>query len=729
MEKGISSLPVVLQRRALPAVVTFSAVIAGAIAYLMVAPRMYETSTRLMLDDKRVSVSEFGRNLTQVSRHFGGPDPASDQAELAKSQPVLERAIAIALPNSNQLTTAALTEALVKDLKVKNIPTTNIIELSYANENPNLAAKMLNAVSQAMLEQNITIIKSEAKKVREFLEKTEVPKARMRWQLAAAAENRYRQKSGIVSFDEQSRSLVESLATLEGQERTLMGQLQEVKSREASLRQITQAGNLGNAYANVRSGQDEELRQLRAKLAETQQKIVEARVTLTDDHPTVTKLLQEQDGLNSLYQKELQRLSPGNQGVPTKDVAADQISQELTSQLVNTEVERVALTNRLKSVQTERVNLQNRLTQLPIKQQPLAKLVREREESAQSLRILQGKLEEARIAEAQKVENLRVIEEARPPLLPTSPQPPLVLVLAGVFGSILAIGVILLLEVMDNTLQDPLETEELVKLPLLGVLPHLPESALVLKPADKFLDKMGFVEPYRMLFKNLEFRSPEKLKLIVVSSTISGEGKSVVASHLAATSAMLSRRTLIIDADLHRPVQHNLFMIDAQMGITDVLHGKNTLQGAVQTTAVENLFILPCGQLYGRPSQMLESEAMRSLLAEAQNSYDCVIVDTSPLSASADAATLGQYSDGLVMVTRPSFTIKEALQRTVSELNKNRIPILGVAVNGITGLRERYYRYPVKGYQPVLEKPVKRLAASGAKESKAESEIDDLRYR
>ena len=96
MEKGISSLPIVLQRRALPGVVTFSAVIAGAIAYLMVAPRMYETSTRLMLDDKRVSVSEFGRDLTQVSRHFGGPDPASDQAELAKSQPVLERAIAIA---------------------------------------------------------------------------------------------------------------------------------------------------------------------------------------------------------------------------------------------------------------------------------------------------------------------------------------------------------------------------------------------------------------------------------------------------------------------------------------------------------------------------------------------------------------------------------------------------------------------------------------------------------
>ncbi|MDJ0617435.1 MAG: polysaccharide biosynthesis tyrosine autokinase [Calothrix sp. MO_192.B10] len=721
MEKGISSLPIVLQRRALPAVATFSAVIAGAVAYLMVAPRMYETSTRLMLDNKLVSISQFGRDLTQVPRQFGGPDPVSDQAELAKSQPVLERAIAIAVPNSNQLTVDALSEALNRDLKVKNIPTTNILELRYANEDANLAAKMLNAVAQAMLEENIKNIKSEARKVREFLEKTEVPKARTRWRLASAAENRYRQKSGIISFDEQSRSMVESLATLEGQERTLTTQLQEVRSREASLRKITQAGNLNTAYAKVRSGQDEELRQLRTRLAEIDQRIIAARVSLTDDHPTVRNLIQERDGIRSLYQQELNSIAPGTQNAPAKDIAGDQISQQLTSQLVNTEVERVALENRLRAVQIERGNLQTRLTQLPVKLQPLTKLIREREEAAQSLKTLQRTLEEARIAEAQKVENLRIIGKAKAPLLPTSPIPAVVLVLAATFGTVLATGVVLLLEVMDNTLRDPLEAEELVKLPLLGVLPRLPKSALLLKPAERFLDQVGFVEPYRMLFKNLEFRSPEKLKLIVVSSTISGEGKSVVASHLAATSAMLSRKTLLIDADLRRPVQHNLFQMVPDTGVTDVLHGEKTLQSAVQPTAVENLFILPCGKLYGRPSQMLESEAMRSLLREAQNHYDCVIVDTSPLGACADAATLGQQSDGVVMVTRPSFTIKEALQRTVSELNKNRIPILGIAVNGITGLTERYYRYPVKGYQPVLEKPLKRLVASTTTESRVET--------
>ena len=91
---------------------------------------------------------------------------------------------------------------------------------------------------------------------------------------------------------------------------------------------------------------------------------------------------------------------------------------------------------------------------------------------------------------------------------------------------------------------------------------------------------------------------------------------------------------------------------------------------------------------------------MKSILEEAEKEYDLVIIDTPPISACADAATLGKQSDGVVLVTRPSFTNKEMLQRAVSELTSNQIPILGVVVNGMSNLTEKYYRYPVKNYQP-----------------------------
>ncbi|MGI8501550.1 MAG: CpsD/CapB family tyrosine-protein kinase, partial [Hassallia sp.] len=251
----------------------------------------------------------------------------------------------------------------------------------------------------------------------------------------------------------------------------------------------------------------------------------------------------------------------------------------------------------------------------------------------------------------------------------------------------------------------------LLSLPLLGVLPRLPAKTLILEPADRFLDDVSLVEPYRMLLKTLEFRSSDKVQIIVISSTLSGEGKSIVASHLAAISAMLSRRTLIIDADLRRPMQHTLFNLAPKPGITDVIEKRTTLNQAVQLTEVENLHVLTGGEFHGRPSQLLESPAMKSLVAEAAANYDMVIIDTAPISACADAATLGRQTDGMILVTRPSITIKEVLQRAVSELKHNQIPVLGVVVNGMTEQTEKYFRYPVDNDRPLRGRSPKRLTA------------------
>ncbi|AUT03556.1 chain-length determining protein [Nostoc sp. CENA543] len=699
MGRGISTLFAVLRRRGLPAVSTLAAVIGASVAYLAITPRFYATSAKMMVDAKGVSVSELGRDLTQPSVVGRSSNPLADQAELVKSQAVLDQAIKTLASKHPQiqLTPTDISSAL----KVSILPATNILQLNYFHQDPQFAADVLNAVSQAMVEENIQAISSEATKVRKFLEK-EVPVARNRLQQAEVAESRYRQKSGVVADTDQTKSLVQSLTNLEDQERTLIAQLQEARSREASLRQLTATKNINNAYTSVRSGQDEQLRSLRAKLTEIETQLIEARLQFTDNHPKVVSLLGQREQIRALYAQQVGRVSANNQTIPTEDVASDQISQNLTTQLINNEVERVAVENKLQTVQSLRKNLQAQLAVLPLRQQPLTMLTRQREEAAESLKLLQSKLEEARIAEAQKVSNLRIIELALVPTDYAYPKRSVVLAIAIFFGSILATGVVLLLELMDNRLYEVAEAEELLKLPLLGILPRLPATKLTLEPAEKFLDDVGLVEPYRMLLKNLEFRSHEKLQVVVVTSTISGEGKSVVVSHLAAVAAMLFRRTLIIDADLRRPVQHTLFNLPPKPGISDVINGNRTLLNAVQPTDIENLSVLTCGELHGRPSQLLESEAMKSLIAEAAHHYDLVIIDTPPIGVCADASTLSQYSDGVIMTTRPSVTMKESLQRAVSELQQNRIPILGVIVNGMTTDAEKYYRHPIEEKQSFL---------------------------
>ncbi|BDA72731.1 Lipopolysaccharide biosynthesis [Calothrix sp. PCC 7716] len=705
MEKGFWSVLSVLKRRGLPALITFTAVIGGAVAYLKVTPRLYESSSRLIFDDRRTSVSELGRDLSQTSVSSPGNSPLANQAELIKSERILTQALAI-VGNSNvensedgqNGSTKLTVDELSGGIRVKTIPATNILEISYQSKNPDLAAAYANAVAMATIRDNIKSISSEATKVRQFLQQ-QLPQARTQLQAAEAAENNYRQQSSIVDFDEQTKSLVQSVASLEDQQRTLATQLKEANSRLDSLRQVTQAQGLDTAYESVRGGQDQELQKLRAKLTEQETQLIEARLKFTDSHPTVVKMLLSRDALRSLYAQELARVAPrAGANNSNNNIAGDPISQDLTSQLITNEIERAAVAEKLQLTQNNIAQLRNRLTQLPLQQQPLTALIRKREEAAASLKFLQAKFEEARIAEAQKVSNLQVIQAAKPSSTANSPKPNVVLALAGAFGLLLATGVIILLEVMDNTIHDASEAEELLKLPLLGVLPRLPAKTLALEPADGFLDNVALVEPYRMLFKSLEFRTSE-LQLLVVSSTISGEGKSIVASHLAAVSAMLSRRTLIIDADLRRPVQHTIFNLPGKPGISDIVEGNISLKEAVQPTEIENLSVLTCGGIYGRPSQILESAAMKKLIAEAAANYDFVIIDTPPLSACADTATLAKQCEGVLMVTRPNITVKEVLQRAVSELNNNHIPIVGVVVNGMTSQTEQYYRYPMSGYQ------------------------------
>lgn len=712
MAKGVSTVLAVWRRRGLPALATFTAVMGAAVAYLVITPRLYQTSARLMIDDKKVSVSELGRDLTQLSSNTGvGRNPLADQAELVKSQTVLQLAISkLTFQGKTDNSELQLSpQEISHRLKVVIVPATNILELRYQSQNRNHAAEFLNAVAQAMVEENIKTISSDATKVRQFLEQ-KVPIARQRLQKAELAETRYRQTSGVVSIDDQTKSLVASLADLENQERSLAAQLQETRSRDASLRQITNARNIKNAYASVREGQDEQLKVLRAKLTDIETKLIEARIKFEDAHPTVQNLTGQRNQLRSLYTEQMLRVSSNSSSDNVNDTANDQISQTLYSDLITNDIQRLAIENKLNAIRSMRANIQGRLALLPSKQQPLTILTREREEAAESLKFLQSKLEEAQITEAQKVSNIRIIEQAEVPDTPASPKRAVVLVIAVFFGSILSVGVILLLEVMDNTLRDASEAEELLKLPLLGVLPRIPATKLSLEPAEQFLDDLGLVEPYRMLLKNLEFRSLEKLRVIVVSSPLSGEGKSVIVSHLAAVAAMLYRRTLIIDADLRKPSQHTLFNLAPKPGVTDVIKGRKSLAAAVQSTDIENLSVLTCGELHGRPSQLLESKSMNALLAEAAERYDLVIIDTPPLSACADASTLSQYSDGVILTTRPDFTLKEVLQRAVSELNQNRIPILGVVVNGLTTETEKYYRYPVEDYQSILSKPFRRLA-------------------
>ncbi len=696
---ALSSLALSLQRRSLPAAATFTSVILGALLYLIFAPRQYQGMVRLILDDQQASVSQIGQELTRVSNYVPGAySPLADRAELIKSKQILNRAISMVYGNNPDPEKLPSLQELRQKIKIKIIPATNILEIEYQHQDPEIAAKFVNVLAEATIEKSKQDIRVEAKSLREFLE-YEVARQQEKASNAEAAENRYRERNLLVSLNSQTDNLVNSIDNLENQEATLQAQIRENQARINQLQQIVSIDSTENAYVGGRVGQDRELQQLRTQLETLEAELASSRSYLTDNNPMLIALQEERDEVARLYKQKLSRVAGNGNALLPNSVADDQLSQDSIAQLVTAKTELASLQAKLDSIQQERIKLQRRLEVLPAKAQPLAELMRATETAKNSLQFLQRKLEEARIAEAQLFSDLKIVELSEVAENPSSPNIPVVIAIASLTASILSFGLVVILESLDNTIGDIEELEQKLQLPMLGAPPALPPEAVSLEYSDHFVYDVKLVEPYRAFLRNLEARTQEKLTVLTISSSIPGEGKSVVASHLAVVSAILSRRTLLIDADLRRPQQHNLFNVEMQPGLSEVIDGYVNVRDAIRPTKTKNLSILTCGQLPNLPSIVLDSPKMKNILALLAEEYDFIIIDTPPVTSCADAHTLAQQSNGMVMVTRPNVTPKDVLARAISELKRNKIPIFGFVTNGESRGMYKYYNYGYESYQ------------------------------
>jgi polysaccharide biosynthesis transport protein len=694
-----SSLSLSLQRRSLPATATFTSVILGALLYLIFAPRQYQGMVRLILDDQQASVSQIGQELTKVSNYIPGEySPLADRAELLKSKQILDSAISMVYGNnSDPKEIPSLTE-LRREIKIKIIPATNILEVEYEHQDPEIAAKFVNSLAEATIEKNKQDIRVEAKSLREFLE-YEVARQQEKATQAEASENRYRERNRLVSLNSQTDNLVNSIGNLESQEATLQAQIRENQARVSQLQKLVSIDSAESAYVGGRVGQDRELQQLRSQLENLESQLASSRSRFTNNNPQLIAIQEERDEVARLYEQKLSRVAGDGGAVVPGIVADDQLSQDSIAQLVTAKTELSSLQAKLDSIQQDRIELQRRLEVLPGMVQPLTELMRTTETTKTSLQFLQRKLEEARIAEAQLFSDIKIVDESQVAEKPSSPNVPVVIALASLAASILSFGLVVILESLDNTVGDIEELEQKLQLPMLGAPPALPPEAVSLEYSDHFVYDVKLVEPYRAFLRNLESRAKEKLTILTIASTIPGEGKSVVASHLAVVSAILSRRTLLIDADLRRPQQHNFFNLEMQPGLSDVIDGYINLSDAIQPTKTKNLSVLTCGRLPNLPSIVLDSPKIKDILASLAEQYDFIIIDTPPVTSCADAHTLAQQSDGMVMVTRPNVTPKDVLARAISELKRNGVPVFGFVTNGNTVGMDKYYNYGYESYQ------------------------------
>jgi capsular exopolysaccharide synthesis family protein len=295
----------------------------------------------------------------------------------------------------------------------------------------------------------------------------------------------------------------------------------------------------------------------------------------------------------------------------------------------------------------------------------------------------------------------RIIDRARTPTRPISPRPKNNLTLGVLLGLAAGAVVAFSLEALDRSVKTAAQAEQAYAAPVLAALPRQrrmrdePLSAL-----DQPNSAAG--EAYRSLRTSLRFLDAEApLATILVTSAITGEGKTTVAANLAIAIAQGGERVIAIDADLRRSRLASLFGVADGPGLTSVVYGELSLEEALHTTR-PNLAVLPPGPLPKNQSEVLGSEAMATLLKRAGELADVVIIDAPPVLPVTDAAVLSALVDGVVMISRFGTTERGEAAEASRTLRGVKAALVGVVINGVRGPRDNaYYR----NYKPADRTP------------------------
>lgn len=210
--------------------------------------------------------------------------------------------------------------------------------------------------------------------------------------------------------------------------------------------------------------------------------------------------------------------------------------------------------------------------------------------------------------------------------------------------------------------------------------------------------KSSITESIKSIKTNLRFSSiNQKIKTILVTSSIAGEGKSFISANLATSFATTSEKVLLIDCDLRRGRQKEVFDLKDNIarGLSNLLIDPNwqdNLQDYIQNTAIDNLDMIPAGITPPNPSTLLESKKLEKIMEELKNKYDIIILDTPPVIGISDALILTRLSDAVLIIARAKKTTIELLENTKEALQNVNANIAGVILNRINRKSNKYYK-------------------------------------
>lgn len=296
------------------------------------------------------------------------------------------------------------------------------------------------------------------------------------------------------------------------------------------------------------------------------------------------------------------------------------------------------------------------------------------------------------IAKASTVDKNRLIDIAVTPLEPIAPNRILIILLGTLLGLVLGLLLALLLKLIDTRIKNEEDIREESTLTLIGSIPHIKQNHHSINVFES--PKSLVSESFRALRTNIQFTASNTESLLIsITSSIGDEGKSTIASNLAAILSLADKKVIVLNMDMRKPTLHKKFNLPNKKGISNLLSGGATLQAVIQKTKYDNIHIISSGPIPPNPSELIENDYMAHMLDSLKSVYDVIIFDTPPLGLVTDAMSLIHMSDITLFVLRANHSKKSFLLDIERIKKEHQIHGLSLVLNDIKIYKNGYGYY------------------------------------